>query len=202
MWCREQLRWRRLWWWWRTATATATATASCHRHRHCCCCWWQQQQRQQQHHRRCLCHHHAEEAKIALVAAKSKAGEDTDKYFDLVSIACGPGRGEHPSPLAEKYRAEIEKLKFVRDGEWHHGFNNRPCRVNQGGLHRILRRLRRRRGFCRPPTSSTSPDGAGRIPGAQFVKSPVHQKTDCVIYSPTFVTPSTQSIELSACTII
>jgi hypothetical protein len=58
------------------------------------------------------------------VAVKSKGGEDTDKYFDLVSIACGPGRGEHPSPLAEKYRAEIEKLKCVRDGEWHHGFNS------------------------------------------------------------------------------
>ena len=58
------------------------------------------------------------------MAAKSKAGEDTDKYFDLVSIACGPGRGEHPSPLAKKYRAEIEKLKCVIDGEWHHGFNS------------------------------------------------------------------------------
>ena len=121
MWCRERLRWWRLWWWWRTATATATA--SCHRHRHCCC-WWQQQQRQQQHRRHCFCHHHAEEAKTALVAAKTKAGDDTEKYFDLVSIAHGPGRGEHPSPLAKKYRAEIEKLKCVRDGEWHHGFNS------------------------------------------------------------------------------
>jgi hypothetical protein len=66
----------------------------------------------------------AEEAKIALVAVKSKAGEDTDKYFDLVWIARGAGRGEHPSPLAEKYRAEIEKLKCVRDGDWQHGFNS------------------------------------------------------------------------------
>lgn len=26
--------------------------------------------------------------------------------------------------MAKKYRAEIEKLKCVRDGEWHHGFNS------------------------------------------------------------------------------
>ncbi|KAL3770471.1 hypothetical protein ACHAW5_006650 [Stephanodiscus triporus] len=65
----------------------------------------------------------ADEAKIALVAVKNKAGEDEEKYFDLVWIARGRGRGDHPSPLAAKYPVEIAKIKGEH-GDWEHGFNS------------------------------------------------------------------------------
>ena len=64
-----------------------------------------------------------DEAKIALVAVKNKAGEDAEKYYDLVWIARGRGRGDHPSPLAAKYPVEIANIKGEH-GNWHHGFNS------------------------------------------------------------------------------
>lgn len=131
--------------------------------------------------------------KIALVE-KSNAGEDTDKYFDLVSIARGPGRGEHPSPLAEKYRAEIEKLKCIRDGEWHHGFNTGMLAASR--MYTCLAMSTEEEAYIQFSDDSVEEGDfiglrrARRISGAQFVKPPVQMwicfvifhrpKTDCI----------------------
>ena len=44
-----------------------------------------------------------EEAKIALVEVKKRAGADEEKYFELVSVARG-----HP-PKSNRYQVEIKK---------------------------------------------------------------------------------------------
>jgi hypothetical protein len=59
-----------------------------------------------------------EEAKIALVEVKNRAGEDEEKYFELVSVARG-----YP-PKSNKYQTEIQKLSSPKHGDWNHGFNS------------------------------------------------------------------------------
>jgi hypothetical protein len=73
------------------------------------------------------------EMKKALEAVKSKAAEDTEKYFDLVWIARPDvdavlADPDHPShtgvvEIMAKQPLELQKLQG-QDADWQHGFNS------------------------------------------------------------------------------